>query len=235
MRQTEVAEISQRVKRISHRIKNADNSLLHKEALQIANRIARKKTSEEALLIEQKFINKMQEIYNVETPTGILTHAPISNLAADAYGDDDAQAAKDLKSTADDAFKSYADNCSGSVAEVASKGFDISDLNGKQANDQVGFMDSNWDFVDGRTAQDLANKGELVVAGLKNPNGDGHVAVVVPGQGSSKPDGKFYPNVEGGGGTNGKSDGSKTAGDVWPSKNTDPQYRGNVKYYKPKD
>lgn len=233
MKQPDVLEIAQRVRRISHRIKNADNLFLHQEALRIVSKISRRRTLEDALLVEKGFINKLQEIYTVETPFGISTQSPILNMS-DAYGDN--SSAKDsLKSVADTAFKNNSDNCSGSVAEVADKGFGISGLNGKNANDQVAFMDSNWDSIDAQTAQNLANEGKLVVAGLKNPSGDGHVAVVVPGAVAQKPDGNFYPHVEGGGSDAGKSDGKKTAGDTWPSKPDDPQYRGNVKYYKPKN
>lgn len=144
-------------------------------------------------------------------------------------------AAKDLKDAADAAYKSNEDNCSGSVAGVASRlGYD--DLNGKKAIDQVKHMEGNWETVDAKTAQDLANKGQLVVAGLINPDGDSHVTTVVPGDGKVAPDGKFYPNVEGGGSQNGRSDGTKTAGDVWPANPKKyPKYnRSLVKYYIPK-
>ena len=97
------------------------------------------------------------------------------------------------------------------------------------ANDQVAYMEENWQEVSASDAQRLANDGELVVAGLQNASGSGHTAIVVPGSGAKKPDGNFYPNVSGGASNPaGFSDGTRTAGDVWGTK-----VRGQVKYYRP--
>jgi len=105
------------------------------------------------------------------------------------------------------------------------------ELNGKLANQQVDYMDKNWEAVDAKTAQERANNGDLVVAGLSD-NPHGHTSIVVPGDGAVKPDGRFYPNVEGGAMNKWARDhgtGDYTAGDVWST--TD---RKNVKYYVPK-
>lgn len=51
--------------------------------------------------------------------------------------------------------------------------------------------DKNWVEVDARGAQKLANEGCLVIAGWKNPDGHGHVAVVRPGE-------PYYSNSWGG-------------------------------------
>jgi hypothetical protein len=97
------------------------------------------------------------------------------------------------------------------------------------ANDQVAYMESNWKTVTAQQAQEMANAGQPVVAGLANPGGHGHVAIVVPGDGATKPDGNFYPNIEGGAmNTQYTSHGEKTAGDVWSKSD-----RGSVKYYVP--
>jgi hypothetical protein len=232
MNEPEILEIARKVKRFSHRIKNTNNPILHKEALKAVNRILRERSTEKAKHVEDEFIKKLQRVYKVETPDGISFQLPVMNMS-DTYVDPNAAAVTKLTDAADTAFANNPDNCSGSVAEVASTAFNITDLNGKQANDQVTFMDANWDTVDAATAQQLANKGQLVIAGQKAATGAGHVAVVVSGDGKTIA-GNFYPNVEGGGGPHGQSDGTLTAGDVWPSKPTNPEYRGNVKYYVPK-
>ena len=109
--------------------------------------------------------------------------------------------------------------------------YTLSELNGKLANQQDDYMDKNWEAVDAKTAQERANNGDLVVAGLSD-NPHGHTSIVVPGDGAVKPDGRFYPNVEGGAMNKWARDhgtGDYTAGDVWST--TD---RKNVKYYVPK-
>jgi hypothetical protein len=52
------------------------------------------------------------------------------------------------------------------------------------ANEMIAIMekpDYGWLSVSGTNAQYHANKGVLVIAGLKNPDGHGHVCVVRPG------------------------------------------------------
>jgi len=167
-------------------------------------------------------------VRNVHAPT-LIAHGEYSPDPDPDPDPDPAAAADALGNLANQALANNPDNCSGSVAEVAS-GMGNQELSGLDANGQVSYMEQNWTQVSAEDAQKMANKGELVVAGLAVPGEHGHTAVVVPGSGATKPDGKFYPNVEGGASNPaGKSDGTKTAGDVWNTK-----VRGNVGYYAPK-
>jgi hypothetical protein len=52
------------------------------------------------------------------------------------------------------------------------------------ANAMVSFMgtSSDWMSIDGAVAQAHANVGALVIAGQVNPDGHGHVCVVIPGE-----------------------------------------------------
>ena len=141
--------------------------------------------------------------------------------------------AKALKEAADAALNKHPKSCSHSTAAVA-EALGHSELTGLNANEQVNYMEKHWKTVDAATSQSMANHGELVVAGLKD-TGNGHTAVVVPGDGATKMNNNqpsFYPNVQGsslnGPGSAGYSNGSKTAGDVWNK--TD---RQNVNYYAP--
>lgn len=117
--------------------------------------------------------------------------------------------------------------CNQSVAHVTER-LGIDGLDGKQAGEQVAYMRLNWGTVGARAAQDRANAGALVVAGLDGP-GQVHTAIVTPGPGTTTPDGEFYPNVTCGGPLNARSDGSRTAADVWP-----PSDRGRVQYFVPR-
>lgn len=58
-------------------------------------------------------------------------------------------------------------------------------FDGMTANEMVEFMrkpENGWiQPADGKTAQEHANKGVLVLAGRANPLGHGHVCLVVPG------------------------------------------------------
>lgn len=135
--------------------------------------------------------------------------------------------AQQLKANAVAAAKANPSACNQSVAQVA-RGYGRTDLDGKLANEQVTHMQENWQTVDARTAQDMANRGDLVVAGLAG-SGHGHVAVVTPGSGGVAPDGNFYPNVTGGAmNPVAYSEGNKTAGQVWSRAN-----RGSVEYFTP--
>jgi hypothetical protein len=225
-----IREIIEKIRRVANRLKNSGDLTHYKKALALAKKLEKKSSLAEAKKLEQEFLSGLKKKYPVKTKFVAKALSGYEDPTSDTNSPDE------IRKTAIEAYNKYTDNCSGSVAYVASNLFGIDDLKGIKANDQVKFMDSHWQPIDSNTAQALANKGEFVVAGLKNPNGDGHVAVVVRGDGATKPDGKFYPNVIGGGGPGGRSDGSKnqTAGDVWPYKPADPQYRGNVKYYIPK-
>lgn len=117
-------------------------------------------------------------------------------------------------------------DCSG-FTETYAELFGHPELKGMLANEQVAYMRDHWHIVDARTAKKMAEAGHLVIAGLKE-KGHGHTIAVVEGSGETK-DGIFYPNVEGGGmGRGGRSDGSKTAGDVFKASN-----RAHVQYFTP--
>lgn len=131
-----------------------------------------------------------------------------------------------LKTSLQNAYAEYSEYCNQSTSKVA-QDYGINDLDHMRANDQVSYINKNWKEVDSHTAQDLANKGSLVVAGLQNSEGSGHTAIVSPGAGAEK-HGEFYPNVSGGGSEKGRSDGTRTVGDVWGAHNRD-----EVRYYTP--
>ena len=132
-----------------------------------------------------------------------------------------------LRYLAKEGYDLHQPYCNQSVSHVT-EGFGITELTGMPANEQVAYMQQNWSKVDGRTAQALANNGSLAIAGLAAPD-QGHTAIATPGAGAIKPDGNFYPNVTCGGPPDGRSDGSRTAGDVWT-----PSDRGKVEYFVPR-
>jgi hypothetical protein len=100
-----------------------------------------------------------------------------------------------------------------------------SELSNLDANHQVDHMQSHWLEISALHAQGVANGGGLAIAGCANPAGHGHTAVVTPGQGAYH-GGNFTPNVTGGGTMAGRSDGTRTAGDVWRA-------NADVHYYTP--
>jgi len=104
-----------------------------------------------------------------------------------------------------------------------------------RANDIIDFISANWKSVPtGAMAAIEAGKGLLVVAVLKGQDhadkrDEGHVAIVLPGPLQAKGRGETggtYPLVWCAGGKTGKSDGTRTVGDVWR-----PEDRNNVKYF----
>ena len=113
------------------------------------------------------------------------------------------------------------------TAEVAAQ-FGRAELEGAGANAQVATMRARWRTVDAEAAADLAERGRLVVAGLEGEGNGGHTAVVVPGPGATH-DGRFYPNVAGGGLPFRRSDGSRSAAEVWTSAE-----RARVRYFTPR-
>lgn len=124
-------------------------------------------------------------------------------------------------------------NCSGFLKQVA-KDQGIT-LEGR-ANDIIDFIFAHWELIPSATqAAAEAGKGAFVVAVLKGPDHadhrkEGHVAIVLPG--APQPKGKgatggSYPLVWCAGGEGGKSDGTRTVGDVWREKD-----RNHVKYFK---
>jgi len=137
------------------------------------------------------------------------------------------RSAAELARVAREAFGLHPDYGNQSTAHVAAH-YGQDELTGKSANEQVEHMRERWREVSARAAQDLANRGELAVAGLERPGGTGHTAVVTPGEGATH-DGDFYPHVTCGGPRAARSDGTKTAADVWPAR-----HRQQVRYYTPR-
>lgn len=133
----------------------------------------------------------------------------------------------DLARLAREGHDLHAGYCHQSVAHVTDR-LGIAGLGGKSADQQVAFMRQNWSTIDAREAQNRANQGGLVIAGLADA-GMAHTAIVTPGAGSTTMEGSFYPNVTCGGAGNARSDGSRTAGDVWS-----PLSRDNVQYFVPR-
>ncbi len=137
-----------------------------------------------------------------------------------------------LKDAADKAYENHPDNCNKSTAETLNI-LGIQDLKENMtANDQIDYMERNWETVSAYRAQNLANRGVVVVAGLKEI-GHGHTAVVVPGEPVTKKNENCYvdyPMVEGGAmNVIARSKGDLSAGDVWGKLK-----RVRVKYYTPK-
>jgi len=108
---------------------------------------------------------------------------------------------RELAERARRAARAHPTDCSSSTAQVADD-YGITALNNlPTANKQVQYMqnpENGWRTVTAEEAQDLANQGYLVIAGRAEPNGIGHVAVVVPGQMVQSGDGNSYPLVAGG-------------------------------------
>lgn len=89
--------------------------------------------------------------------------------------------------------------CNIGVAKAFETIFNTTELKNMRANDMVKYWQNNpqhWEKIEMVKAQSLANQGFFVVAGYINPNGSGHVVVVVPGEeGYSKNWGGAIPNV----------------------------------------
>jgi len=154
-----------------------------------------------------------------------------SSIRAIGAAEDDSESgrppAEVLRIRALEAYAVHKLFCDQSTAYIADA-LGYAQLNDKSANQQVAYIERQWTRVDGAMAQDLANRGALVIAGLAHSNGNGHTAVVTPGEGRHDPDGSFYPNVTNGGSPAVQSDGSRTVGDVWSAHD-----RMNVRYYTP--
>jgi hypothetical protein len=158
-----------------------------------------------------------------------------SNIVSEKIGDNRYEFSADhVKSIAAEAARNNFKNCSGSVREAAQKlGIE---LRGSQANDQVKFMEKNWNSVGMEEAKQLAERGNFVVAGLEK-SGHGHIAVVVDGDGVIK-EGRVWPNIAGGSLGNKEaiekpghpySEGGNTIRDAWGKAS-----RNMVKFYTPK-
>jgi hypothetical protein len=117
-------------------------------------------------------------------------------------------------------YDTYDDNCSGFVKAVAD---DLKISLTGQADDIVATIDTRWLTIpSGRDAAAYALEGYLVLVGLKAADHNeydhkvthGHIAIVAPGP---LYNGK-YPVVWCGGGIYGRSEGTKSVGEVWSNK-----------------
>ena len=72
--------------------------------------------------------------------------------------------------------------CNEAVSFISSQ-LDYKKFNGLLANQMIDLMKTNgeWQDVAVDAAQFHANQGALVLAGWKNPDGHGHICVVMPG------------------------------------------------------
>lgn len=120
--------------------------------------------------------------------------------------------------------------CNFSVAQVAND-YGITELDNLMANQQVEHMRSNgWQTVTAEEAQNLANQGQFVIAGRADPDENGHVQVVVPGEMvTSDQDGNRYPIVAGGAmNPTAYSERGHGVNHSWR-----PEYRQEVEYFVP--
>lgn len=80
----------------------------------------------------------------------------------------------------------YRAECNFSVDKAFRELYGSDELSNVRANEMISHMQTSkdWEVVALNEAQDLANKGEFVVAGWQNsvPSKSGHVATIVPGQ-----------------------------------------------------
>jgi hypothetical protein len=188
------------------------------------------KNTEKAISTKQANIStKHINITSTQEKT-LLTNPSISS-------DEKARADK-IKRIAIQSAKNNRDNCSGSTAESVNN-LGNSELNGKNAKKQLDHMEKYWREVAREEAKDLADRGNIVVAGRKEEGKPSHTTIVVTGPGKED-GGKVYPNIAGGAkdsahpGAAGYaySEGQKTVRDAWGNKQN--RKYDTVKYYTPK-
>lgn len=123
-------------------------------------------------------------------------------------------------------FPAHRDDCSGFLRAVAGElGYPLTGI----ADQIMDHLAANWTSLTREQAIAAADRGELVVVGLKSgdhdpPRNHGHVAVVVPGPLYHD----LYPPVWCGSLGGAASNGNKTVGEVWRRSD-----RNNVHYYRP--
>ncbi len=96
---------------------------------------------------------------------------------------DDAQAASKLAAAGQVGYDAYPRDCSHSVWVMLQQ-MGINEPY-RVANDLMAHLasrNSGWRRVTVEEAGDLANKGRVVIGGLSNPGGSGHVVMVMPGE-----------------------------------------------------
>lgn len=84
-----------------------------------------------------------------------------------------------LKAACNNAYDKNPDSCSHAVWDVI-KGMVNPQESYRQANELIDYLSANWKKIPLDAVDGLANKGVVVVAGLKGTN-HGHVIVVYPG------------------------------------------------------
>ncbi len=96
----------------------------------------------------------------------------------------------DLKNRCDDAYKQFANSCSHAVRSIIRQLVDP-DFPEIDANAMVEYFvtSSDWREVEVDEGWRLTERGCVVVGGLKNPKGHGHVIVMYPGE--KKPTGGY--------------------------------------------
>ena len=109
---------------------------------------------------------------------------------------DDAKAVDALTKASDEAYGKYANSCSHAVWYVLTQ---IVDKQTKwlDANHLVDFLsrDSGWKEVTVDDGWGLAQKGNVVIGGLKNPKSNGHVILIYPGE-KIESGGYFYTYID---------------------------------------
>ncbi|HQT83581.1 MULTISPECIES: hypothetical protein [Acidiphilium] len=110
-------------------------------------------------------------------------------------------AAVQLKKVANAAFLANPSNCSGAVHDVIKKLVDAQ-FAYRQANQLILYLANpahGWKQVGLKKASELADQGKVVVGGMAEPSGHGHVIIVLPGRwkpaGGYMADGRLMPFV----------------------------------------
>src|ERR1700745_100528 len=91
-----------------------------------------------------------------------------------------ADATLKLKNVCDRAYNGNLTSCSNAVWDVI-KGLVSPNEPFRQANQLIGYLSVNWKSVSLDEGFRLANTGAVVVGGLADPKGHGHVIVIYPG------------------------------------------------------
>lgn len=127
-------------------------------------------------------------------------------------------------------FRAYKGNCSGFVRAVANELGSGEGMSGN-ADSQIDALRAGWQSITREEAISRAERGELVVAGLRSDEhsttrSNGHVAVVSPGELYRG----VYPRVWSGsiGGAAGRSEGDRSVGQIWRVDDRD-----RVQYFAP--
>ncbi len=85
-----------------------------------------------------------------------------------------------LKDACDRAYRANMTSCSNAVWDVIKELLNSAEPF-RNANALIDYLDANWKSVTLDAGFDLANKGKVVVGGLKVVGGHGHVILIYPG------------------------------------------------------